>query len=229
MTAEEALLNALPNIQQMSAKVARKFGLDADDTAQYVAMRLLPQLREIRDADNLASLAVHRAKYVIATAIRREFEGSRGTERKNAPLDDPDRPVNIATPAAYQVDTIALRTIQATIPTLSSRERDILETVYGSDTTLAEYGDARGLRQQSVWEAHETLLTKLRAALGVAEPAKRGQGVKDENTYRFTTPEGDTVEMTRAEFIRVTGAASSNITLLLSRKRKSYKGWRLAA
>ena len=216
MTPELALLDALPNIRSMSRRAAFRFSLDADDLLQYTAERVLKQLRNVRSADNLVAVAVSRASMVLKTGIKRE------AKHVYDPVDE-----ELPAPKR-EIDTMALRVLSQIAADLPPRQRDIYEHVYQQDMTLAEYCRMRGLNQRTVWEAHESLLGKMRAAVGVQAPEKVGQGVRDDAEHVFLSPEGERVSMTRHEFMDRVGAASGDVSNLLNRKRKSCKGWRLA-
>lgn len=216
MTPELALVDALPNIRSMSKRAAFRFSLDADDLVQYTAERVLKQLRNVRSADNLVAVAVSRASMVLKTGIKRE------AKHVYDPVDE-DLPA-----PRREIDTMAVLALAQIAADLPARQRDIYECVYQQDMTLAEYCRMRGLHQRTVWEAHESLLGRMRAALGVEAPEKAGQGVKDDAAHVFLSPEGEQVSMTRHEFMDRVGVVSGDVSNLLSRKRKSCKGWRLA-
>lgn len=228
MTPEAALLDALPHIRSMSRRAAFRFSLDADDLCQYTAMRVLNQIRNVRHADNLASLAVFMARRIVKSGVKRELSGFKGIERSHARIDDDADPIEIAAPERV-VDTMALRQVCFIANALPLRQRDLYECVYKQDMSLAEYGEIRGLSQKTVWEAHEAMLSKMRAALGVEAPEKTGQGVRDDTVYTLISPDGQQLAMTRQQIQSRIGVALGDVSRLVTRKRKSCKGWRIAA
>ena len=225
MNPEDAIVEALPRIRAMSRGIANRRGLDADDLEQYAMERLIRQLRNVRRADNLASLAVFRARLVLTSAVKREFSWSLGAEKKHERLDDPESHVVVGQDHQFG-DPIAARKIGVVVDGLTPKERAMFEAIYVADSTLAEYARDAGIHQSTAWETHESLLAKFRKSFGVAAPAPKEK--RDTTVYKFRSPDGETVEMTRQQFMELTGAASSNATVLLKRRSKSYKGWKLA-
>lgn len=151
------LVEHLNELKIWARRLSRR-GIDYDDALSELSCRIIPMMKDVQKWANKGAVLGFRAKYAAYKIMRDTNAQKRGVKDEHVDIGDVD--VEAFTGIS---DPLLMKRLGMILPSLSERERLILDKYYLDDWDMQDIAAKLGVTKSALTSAHNGLKSKLKS------------------------------------------------------------------
>lgn len=231
MTNEELLLAMMPYARSAARRVRFKFGIEEDDTFQYILLDCWLKIDQAATMENPILWLRRNMRFSISDVLQDRFRNKKNSMMQQMPVfvDDDGSVLEMEVPAPQRdcdvllMDKVA-RSLHAKGPKVVKSFHDVHLLGLSRKEVAVDMGISVTRVDQHLGVAVEAVC----AVTGVPPEQRLMRPQRDTNVYTLKHADGREITGDRKTLMGESGLPSGSLGSLLVGRRKHYSGWRVA-